>query len=238
MHRARQGVGRGQGAATGGGGEPAVEGVAGQGGGARQGDGGASETALRAHRGAALGVEGERVGGVGTPLGVEGHRARQGVGRGQGAATGGGGEPAVEGVAGQGGGARQGDGGASETALRAHRAAALGVEGERVSGTAACKLGAVLIQSGQGPSNPTAIPAMGRRLRHVNAVGDPIRSQQSVVVRDVLLVVVVAADPNAVAGEEWRLVSIDETRRQPIVGLVVRIGAVIGGRIRAQFVVR
>ena len=84
--RAGQRVGRGQRAAPARGGEPAVEDVAGTAGGTGQGDRGALEAALRAHRAATLGVEGDGVGGVGRPLGVEGDRTGQGVGRGERAA--------------------------------------------------------------------------------------------------------------------------------------------------------
>ena len=52
-------------------------------------------------RAAALGVEGDRVAGVGRPLGVEGGRAGQGVGRGRARCRRSAGEPAVEGVAGK-----------------------------------------------------------------------------------------------------------------------------------------
>ena len=68
--------------ATAGGGEPAVEAVAGVGGCGGQGDRGAVEARSSRRPPAALGVEGDGVGGVGRPLGVEGGPARgDGVGR-------------------------------------------------------------------------------------------------------------------------------------------------------------
>ena len=112
------------------------------------------------------------------------------------------------------------------------------VEGQRVGRTAVHKLGAVLVQSGQGSGHPTAIPAMGRRLRHVSRVKDPFCRQTGVVVTYVVLVVVVATDPNSVVREEGRCVGIEEGVRQRVVGLVVRIGAVVRGRVRTQLVVR
>ncbi len=132
--RGGQGVRRGERGTAARGGKPAVEGVAGVGGCRRQGDGGALEPHVRGHRAAALGVEGDGVGGVRRPLGVEGGRGGQGVRRGERGTAARGGKPAVEGVAGVGGCRRQGDGGALEPHVRGHRAAALGVEGDGVGG--------------------------------------------------------------------------------------------------------
>jgi len=76
---------------------------------------------------------------------------------------------------------------------------------------------AVLVEGGHRRRHPATVPSVGHQYRRAVRMQDPLRGQQRIVIRDVGLEDVVAADPDPVRAHERRLTRIDETPRQTIV---------------------
>ena len=97
---------------------------------------------------------------------------------------------------------------------------------------------AVLIQRGHRHWHPAAVPPVRRGRRRFRRVRYSFCIQNCIVIGHILLIERIPAYPDPVVGQERRLVGIHESAGEPVVGLVIRVGPVVGRRIAAQAVVR
>src|SRR5580693_143495 len=99
------------------------------------------------------------------------------------------------------------------------------------------QINAVLIERGQRDGNPSAVPPMRHVLRRFRRVNYAFCAQERVIVGVIGPEHAVPADPDAVAGQERRPVRINKGVREAVIGLEIRVGAVVSGGIVAVLIV-